>query len=212
MATAATKRATKTAVGPTIRILIVDDEQDLCDYLCLLLSRAGYAPVGLTDPRKTVATLKASAFHLVILDMMMPGLSGTEVLRQIRKIDTDIAIIVSTAYPNVDTAVAALENQVSDYVRKPFEPEAFLATVDKALARKGFTADPEKELHKAIGEAIRRVRQDRDLTLKQLARRADLSVSLISQIERAESSPSISSLYRIAVALGLRISELFGKY
>ncbi|MGC4122861.1 MAG: helix-turn-helix transcriptional regulator [Myxococcales bacterium] len=95
-------------------------------------------------------------------------------------------------------------------MRKPFEPDAFLATVHAALARKGLTVDPEARLHQAIGEAIRGARKNQDLTLKQLARRTGLSVSLLSQIERAESSASISSLYRIASALGLKMAELFG--
>lgn len=196
--------------GSSLRILIVDDEQDLIDYLSLLLSREGFEVAGVTDPAKVVDTLKAQEFHLVILDMMMPGMSGTEVLEQIRKHDRDIAVIVSTAYPNVDTAIASLKHQASDYVRKPFEPDAFLATVHAALARKGLTIDPEARLHQAIGEAIRGARKSQDLTLKQLARRTGLSVSLLSQIERAESSASISSLYRIANALGLKMAELFG--
>lgn len=199
-------------LGVQIRILIIDDEQDLCDYLALLLSREGYEVTGLTDPRKVIAELKSKEYHLVILDMMMPGMSGTEVLEQIRKVDTDIAVIVSTAYPNIDTAIASLKHQASDYVRKPFEPEAFLATVRNALARKGLTTDPEAELHQAIGRSIRDARKTQDLTLKQLARRTGLSVSLLSQIERAESSASISSLFKIATALGLRMAELFGEH
>jgi ribosome-binding protein aMBF1 (putative translation factor) len=109
----------------------------------------------------------------------------------------------------VDTAIASLKHQASDYVRKPFEPEAFLAAVRAALARKGLTADPETRLHQAIGEVVRTARKSQELTLKQLARRSGLSVSLLSQIERAESSASISSLYKIANALGLKMSDLF---
>ncbi|MBI5543000.1 MAG: response regulator [Deltaproteobacteria bacterium] len=198
--------------GTCIRVLIVDDEQDLIDYLSLLLSRQGFEVAGVTDPAKVVETLKAKEHHLVILDMMMPGMSGTEVLEQIRKFDRDIAVIVSTAYPNVDTAIASLKHQASDYLRKPFEPDAFLATVQAALARKGLTGDPEARMHQAIGERVRTARKSQDLTLKQLARRTGLSVSLLSQVERAESSASISSLYKIANALGLKMSELFGEY
>ena len=83
-------------------------------------------------------------------------------------------------------------------------------TVAAALARKGLSKDPEAELHRAIGRTIRESRKNQDLTLKQLARRTGLSVSLLSQIERAESSASISSLYKIANALGLRMAQLFG--
>ncbi len=193
-----------------IRILVVDDEQDNCEYLKMLLSKEGYEVTTLTDPTLTVAELKKADYHLVVLDMMMPQMSGTEVLEQIRKIDSDIAVIVSTAYPNVDTAVASLKAQASDYVKKPIDPPAFLETVRSALAKKGLSKDPEADLHRAIGRTIRDARKTQELTLKQLARRTGLSVSLLSQIERAESSASISSLYKIASALRLRMSELFG--
>jgi len=193
-----------------IRILVVDDEQDNCDYLKLILTKEGYEVVTLTDPTKTVETLRGQDFHLVILDMMMPQMSGTEVLEAIRKVDTDVAVIVSTAYPNVETAVASLKAQASDYVRKPIDPPEFLETVRAALANKGLSKDPEADLHREIGRTIRDARKTQDLTLKQLARRTGLSVSLLSQIERAESSASISSLYKIASALRLKMSDLFG--
>ena len=193
-----------------IRILVVDDEQDNCDYLKLVLMREGYDVVTTTDPTKTVEILRSADFHLVILDMMMPQMSGTEVLDQIRKYDTDVAVIVATAYPTVDTAVASLKAQASDYVKKPMEPDQFIAAVRNALQKKGLSQDPEADLHRAIGRVIRDARKTQELTLKQLARRTGLSVSLLSQIERAESSASISSLYKIASALQLRMGELFG--
>lgn len=193
-----------------IRILVVDDEQDNCDYLKLVLTREGYEVVTTTDPTQTVDILRGSDFHLVILDMMMPQMSGTEVLEQIRKYDTDVAVIVATAYPTVDTAVASLKAQASDYVKKPMEPEQFISAVRNALQKKGLSQDPEADLHRAIGRVIRDARKTQELTLKQLARRTGLSVSLLSQIERAESSASISSLYKIASALQLRMGELFG--
>jgi DNA-binding NtrC family response regulator len=193
-----------------IRILVVDDEQDNCDYLKLVLTREGYEVATTTDPTKTVEMLRAADYHLVVLDMMMPQMSGTEVLEQIRKIDSDVAVIVATAYPNVDTAVASLKAQASDYVKKPMEPDQFLAAVRSALSKKGLSQDPEADLHRAIGRTIREARKTQELTLKQLARRTGLSVSLLSQIERAESSASISSLYKIASALQIKMGDLFG--
>jgi DNA-binding NtrC family response regulator len=193
-----------------IRILVVDDEQDNCDYLKLVLTREGYEVTTTTDPTKTVEMLRAADYHLVVLDMMMPQMSGTEVLEQIRKIDSDVAVIVATAYPNVDTAVASLKAQASDYVKKPMEPDQFLAAVRSALNKKGLSQDPEADLHRAIGRTIREARKTQELTLKQLARRTGLSVSLLSQIERAESSASISSLYKIASALQIKMGDLFG--
>ena len=169
-----------------IRILVVDDEKETGDYLQLLLSKAGYEVVALTDPTQVIDRLRAEDFHLVILDMMMPQMSGTEVLEKIRSFDSDIAVIVATAHPAVETAVASLKAQASDYVKKPIEPEELLAAVEAALAKKGLSKDPEAELHRAIGRTIREARKSQELTLKQLARRTGLSVSLLSQIERAE--------------------------
>ncbi len=199
-------------IDKAVSILIVDDEQDLIEYLSDLLGREGFRVSGLSEPQKVIQTIKSNRFHLIVLDMMMPTMNGTEVLEQIRKVDTDIPVIVSTAYPTMDTAIASLKYQASDYVQKPFEPEAFLTTVQAVLARKGVTIDPEMKLHQILGETIRSGRKTRSLTLKQLSRRTGLSVSLLSQIERAESSASISSLFRIAAALGIRVSSLFGNY
>ncbi len=193
----------------TIRVLVVDDEQDNADFFRALLTKAGYSVSTLTDPTRVVPTLKEEEFQLVVLDMMMPKMSGSEVLEQIRTFDDDIAVVVATGFPTVETAVASLKASASDYVKKPVEPAAFLDTVRRTLDKKGITRDPEAELHRTIGRFIREGRTRQNLTLKQLARRTGLSVSLLSQIERAESSASISSLYRIASALKVRMSELF---
>ncbi len=192
-----------------IRILVVDDESDNAELFKALLNKEGYVVTTLLDPTKVIPTLKEGNFHLVILDMMMPRLSGTEVLEQIRELDSDIAVIVATGFPNVETAVASLKLAASDYVKKPVEPLAFIDTIKRVLEKKGITRDPEAELHRSIGRFIREGRTRQNLTLKQLARRTGLSVSLLSQIERAESSASISSLYRIATALRVRMGELF---
>jgi DNA-binding response OmpR family regulator len=194
-----------------IRILVVDDEQDNCDYLKLVLEKESYQVDCLTDPTQCVEALKKQDYHLIVLDMMMPRMNGTDVLQEIRKVDSDVAVVVATAYPAVETAVASLKAQASDYVKKPIDAPQFLAVVHAALARKGLSKDPEADLHRAIGQTIRDARKLQDLTLKQLARRTGLSVSLLSQIERAESSASISSLYKIASALKLRMAELFGE-
>ena len=123
-----------------------------------------------------------------------------------------MAVVIFTGYPSVDTAIESLKLQASDYVKKPFRVETFTSAVRQALERKGLVIDPEKELLRAIGLEIRTLRKAQDLTLKQLSRRTGLSVSLLSQIERAESSASISSLYKIASALRVPIRSLFGDH
>ncbi len=195
-----------------VKILIVDDDRDICEYMTTMLETTGYEVSTLSDPTKAVDAIRSETFHLLIIDLMMPRLDGIELIERIRKVDSDIAIVVFTGYPSVETAVDALKLNVSDYVKKPFEIDEFREKIAEILKKKGLLINPEAELHKSVGQNIRRIRKEQSLTLKQLSRRTSLSVSLLSQIERAESSASVSSLYKIAVALGVKLTTLFGDF
>ena len=198
--------------SPNVRVLVVDDDASIGEYVRTLLGSDGFEVTVVDDPLKVEAVLRDESPHLVILDLMMPGVHGLEVLERIRKIDSDVAVVIFTGYPSLETAVGAMKLDAVDYLKKPFEPDELRATVDRVLKKKGLLRSPEEMLHKHIGETIRGLRKDRALTLKQTARRTGLSVSLLSQIERAESSASIGSLYKIAVALDVRIADLFGDF
>ncbi len=195
-----------------VNILIVDDDPEICAYMKTMLEATGYRVTTLSDPTLVVDQVRAEEFHVLIIDLMMPKMDGIELISQIRKIDSDVAIMVFTGYPSVETAVDALKLNVSDYVKKPFEIAEFREKIADILKKKGLLTDPEEELHKTIGMNIRRIRKENALTLKQLARRTGLSVSLLSQIERAESSASVSSLYKVASGLKIRITTLFGDF
>jgi DNA-binding response OmpR family regulator len=143
----------------------------------------------------------------MILDVMMPKLDGIEVLKRVRAVDSDVAVIMFTAHPNLDTAVASMKLDAVDYIKKPFNVDEFREVLARVMKRKGLARTPEEQLHRIIGDTIRTMRKERELTLKQMSRRTGLSISLLSQIERAESSPSISSLYKIAVALDSKIHD-----
>ncbi len=197
---------------PPMKILIVDDDRAICDYMQTLLERDGYQVKTMSDPTGVTPELKKNDYHLVILDLMMPKRDGIEVLREIRKQDKDIAVVIFTGYPNLDTAVASMKLDAVDYIKKPFNVDEFRAVIARVMRKKGLSLTPEEELHKVIGDTIRTYRKEQNLTLKQMARRTGLSVSLLSQIERAETSASISSLYKISVGLGVKIRDLFGNY
>ncbi|HEY4117978.1 MAG TPA: response regulator [Byssovorax sp.] len=197
---------------PPVRILIVDDDRAICDLMQTLLERDGYAVKALSDPLQVEEEVRVGGYHLIILDLMMPKLDGIEVLKRIRKVDTDIAVVIFTGFPNLETAVQSMKLDAVDYIKKPFDVDQFREVLTRVMRKKGLARTPEEQLHRVIGDTIRGLRKDKDLTLKQMARRTGLSVSLLSQIERAESSASISSLYKIAVALESRIQDLFGQY
>jgi two-component system OmpR family response regulator len=197
---------------PPLRILIVDDDRAICDYMQTLLEKDGYQVKTMSDPTAVIGELKKKDYHLIILDLMMPKQDGIEVLRDVRKTDKDIAVVIFTGYPNLDSAVASMKLDAVDYIKKPFNVDEFRAVIERVMRKKGLALTQEEQLYRVIGDNVRANRKDKSLTLKQMARRTGLSVSLLSQIERAETAPSLSSLYKISVGLQTRISELFGAY
>lgn len=195
-----------------LNILVVDDDRDVCEYLEDFLTHEGYHVKSLTDPTRAVDELKQADYHLLILDLMMPKLGGIDLLEKIRKVDDDLAVIILTGYPSLETATASIQHEVSAYIKKPFSSEEFRDVIQRIAKKKGLVLRREDELHATIGRNIRELRKARNLTLKQMARRTKLSVSLLSQIERAESSASVSSLFKVATALDVPITELFGEF
>ncbi len=195
---------------PSVRILIVDDDKAICDFMQSLLEKDGFIVKTLGDPTLVEDEIRQGDYHVMILDLMMPKMDGIEVLKKIRAIDSDIAVIIFTAHPNLDSAVASMKLDAVDYIKKPFNVDEFREVLARVMKKKGLARTPEEQLHKIIGDTIRTMRKEKELTLKQMSRRTGLSISLLSQIERAESSPSISSLYKIAIALDSKIQDLFG--
>lgn len=197
---------------PAVRILIVDDDKAICDYMQTLLERDGFQVKTLNEPAQVEEEVRQGHYHIMILDLMMPGMDGIKVLERVRKVDSDVSVIIFTGYPNLETAVASMKLEAVDYVKKPFNVDEFREVLTRVMRKKGLSRTPEEQLHKVIGESIRSLRKEKELTLKQMSRRTELSVSLLSQIERAESSASLSSLYKIAAALGVRVQTLFGDF
>jgi DNA-binding NtrC family response regulator len=195
-----------------LNILVVDDDPDVCEYLQDFLTSEGFAVTIVNDPTRALEALRDHEFHVAVLDLMMPKLSGIDLLSQIRQTDDDIAVIILTGYPSLETAASSIEHDVSAYIRKPFSINEFREAIQRIAKKKGLILRREDELHATIGRSIRELRKSRGLTLKQMSRRTKLSVSLLSQIERAESSASVSSLFKVATALDVRITELFGGF
>ena len=192
-----------------INILIIDDDKDICATLKKVLTLDGYKVKTLSKPETALRELQKNRYHLIILDLKMPEIRGEDLLREIRKIDEDISVIILTAFPSVDSAVVALQSQVYDYIKKPFKNSELRDKIRSAMKSKNLILEPDEELNIKIGIKVRALRGKNRLTLKELAERTGLSVSLISQIERAESAASISTLNKIVTALNISLKELF---
>ncbi len=192
-----------------LRVLVVDDDEDICLYLKEFLTREGYRVTTITKPTDALQEIKEGRHQIVLLDVRMPDLDGVELLRQVRGVDSDVCVIVMTAYPSVESAVDTMKADAFDYLRKPFDLEQLRSVIQRAVREKGLMVDAEERTNQQLGAKIRQLRRDRALTLKQLANKTLLSVSLISQIELGKSAASVSTLRKLATALGVTMSFLF---
>lgn len=192
-----------------INILVIDDDKDVCAFLKKFLTEDGYNINTLAKPDRALDRIKEKTYHLIILDLKMPRIRGEDLLTEIRKVNPDISVIILTAHPSVDSAVQTMKNNAFDYIKKPFKVDELRGTIRNALRAKMLLTEREDELNIKIGRKVRGLRSEKGLTIKELAERANLSISLISQIERAESAASISTLNKIAIALNTELREFF---
>ena len=155
------------------------------------------------------AEVKHGRCQLVLLDVSPPADPGIDLLQSIRAADSDICVIAMTAMPTVEVAVRALKKQAFDYLEKPLAPEELHAVIESAIREKGLLVDMETRLNQVVGGRLRERRSAAGLTLKQLANRTGLSVSLISQIELGKSAASMSTLHKLATALQIRMTYFF---
>lgn len=117
-----------------MRILIVEDEKEIVRFLDLELRHEGYETQACYDGRTGLAAALEGAFDLILLDIMLPELSGTEVLRRLRK-EKNTPVILLTARDGISDKVNGLDLGASDYITKPFHIEELLARIRAALRK-----------------------------------------------------------------------------
>lgn len=118
-------------------ILIVEDDNDINHMLCELLSNQGYETSSAFSGTEALLYIEKEAPAAVILDLMLPGMTGEELLSRMKAIDEGISVIVSSAKDEVHTRVELLRAGADDYVVKPFDTEELLARLEAVLRRKG---------------------------------------------------------------------------
>ncbi|HEY4691198.1 MAG TPA: response regulator transcription factor [Anaerolineae bacterium] len=125
----------RTAVGDLspARLLVVDDETILRTSTAEILRRKGYSVDEAADGAEALARLESTAYDLMLLDMVLPGTSGVDVMRHARHLAPDLSIIVLTAHAAVDSAIAAVKAGVSDYLLKPCSVEDLTLTINRTL-------------------------------------------------------------------------------
>ncbi len=119
-----------------IKLLLVDDEEDFTQTLAERLQTRGFDVRTSNDGDRAIEELKTREADIVILDIMMPGKGGIEVLKEIKHINPLIEVILLTGHASIDTSIAGLKMGAYDYLMKPTETADLLTKITKAYARK----------------------------------------------------------------------------
>jgi DNA-binding NtrC family response regulator len=117
-------------------IHIIDDEAVIRDVLTQFLTSEGYEVELSSSGEEALEKFPSPSFDVILLDLLMPGLDGLEVLRRIKRLDPQAAVIILTAYGSVESAIEAMKIGALDYVQKPFKHDDLLRVLEKAVAHK----------------------------------------------------------------------------
>jgi DNA-binding NtrC family response regulator len=192
-----------------LSVLVVDPDVETRGALSSFLLEEGFRPTELEDSSMAPGAVKDGRYHMVLLDLGEPEVDGVALLQKIRSLDDDLCVICMTGQPSVETAVATMKHRAFDYLKKPLEIGELRPVLRNAIREHGLLVNVEKRLNAMVGERGRSRRHEMGLTLKQVANRTGLSVSLISQIELGKSAASVLTLHKLSTALGVKMTHFF---
>lgn len=118
----------------TRRVLVIDDEPAVLKVLGLVLQRRGFAVDTMSSAKQALAQIPQQKYHAILSDIIMPEMTGVEFLRELRRHDLDVPVILMTAGPTLDSAIDAIEYGAQQYLLKPVEPDALVKAVGRAVA------------------------------------------------------------------------------
>ncbi|MDD5595093.1 MAG: response regulator [Candidatus Omnitrophica bacterium] len=194
------------------KILIVDDDADFreefCDYL------QDYEVVEASNGIEALKLLKrANEISLVILDIMMPGVSGLDVLSEIKKTDPELKIIILTGHSSKDVAIEALKAHADDFIEKPLNPEKINEIIEGVLAdKRGSFADMNiSSIESKIQKAKDFTENNcfKKITLKEVSQSVYLSPKYFSRIFKKYTGTGFSD-YKLKIKVK-KAKELLGK-
>ena len=165
------------------KILIVDDDQMMCQMLEDDLKRHGFHPTSYLSAEKALDALKAESFDVLLTDMNLPDMNGIELCERVATNRPDIPVIVITAFGSMETAIAAIRAGAYDFVTKPIDTEFLVLVLDRAVNHHGL-----QEKVKILDEALKKSHQFDELIgqsppmrklIDQLERVADTETSIL---------------------------------
>jgi two-component system nitrogen regulation response regulator NtrX len=115
------------------KVLIVDDEDVICTLFSEILQQYGYQTATETDGRKTLERLWQEHFDVLLLDLMLPGINGIQLLRQLRQSFEELPVVMITGHGSIETAVESIQAGASEFVTKPVDPAVLDLRIQKAI-------------------------------------------------------------------------------
>lgn len=128
--------STPTSTEPDLSVLLIDDDIELCDLIREFFTTRGIRVTAVQDGRRGLAEAFDRVYDLILLDVMLPGLDGFELLRQVRR-RSDVPIIILTARTANADRITGLDSGADDYLPKPFDPNELIARMRAVLRRSG---------------------------------------------------------------------------
>ena len=120
------------------RVLVVDDEEEFLNHLVKRLKQRELDVRGVLSGEEAIASIREKPVEVVVLDIRMPGMDGIETLKQIKKIDPLVEVIILTGYANTDTAVEVMELGAFDYLIKPMDLDDLIYKIQDANQNRQF--------------------------------------------------------------------------
>jgi len=131
------------------RLLVVDDDSAMRALLASLFQQKGYPVEEAASADEALERAREADFDAVLSDIKMPGKTGIEMVGELRRIRPDTPVVLMTAFGSIDSAVEAMRAGAFDYITKPFEPDAVLLTVERALERRALEEE-NRRLRRAV--------------------------------------------------------------
>jgi diguanylate cyclase (GGDEF)-like protein len=141
------------------KVLIVDDAPDTLEIIQKLLNFEGYDVITAPTGEEGVKKVKEEKPDVVLMDINLPGIDGTEALRRVRKINPLQCVVMLTAFATLDNAILALKEGASDFIKKPFENEHLIHIVNQSLEKYRTSIEKQK-----LEEEVQRLSVTDDLT------------------------------------------------
>ena len=122
-------------------VLVIDDEEVMREILESLLTTDGHRVTTAGSGEEGLALARSSSFDAAVVDVMLPGMDGIETMRELKKLDDELPVVLVTAFASVETAIAAMKRGAFDYITKPFKNDEVLAVVSNAVERRQLIAE-----------------------------------------------------------------------